>query len=271
MIWYLIAGETYECVREDRGFKYVAEQVSHHPPVSACHASSKHWTWWQDFRVKTKFWGKSMEFQPEGSVSLKLNLPDSNWTEVYSWNKITTCIHNLFSSADRWVDLYGECKISCQRFQKGSPLSGAPDQQQQQHLLSCKISFRSASGYWVNANRHEVQGAIYDAKGMICLLPAAFLPVSCQPPCVFSFLLDTMFAGKVVRNIFGKCTEALYCGEAPSVKCIWRPGTLPDDAALYYGFSRFAMELNETLECERPLLPHTDARFRPDQRCLEVR
>ena len=51
-------GETYECIRDDRGFRYVSEQVSHHPPVSACHAIAKNWTWWQDFRVKTKFWGK---------------------------------------------------------------------------------------------------------------------------------------------------------------------------------------------------------------------
>jgi len=51
-------GETYECIRDDRGFRYISEQVSHHPPVSACHAIAKNWTWWQDFRVKTKFWGK---------------------------------------------------------------------------------------------------------------------------------------------------------------------------------------------------------------------
>ena len=55
-----LLGETFECVREDRGFRYVAEQVSHHPPVSACHASSSSgkWSWSQDLRVKTKFWGK---------------------------------------------------------------------------------------------------------------------------------------------------------------------------------------------------------------------
>ena len=28
-------GETYELVTED--FKFISEQVSHHPPVSACH------------------------------------------------------------------------------------------------------------------------------------------------------------------------------------------------------------------------------------------
>ena len=78
------------------------------------------------------------------------------------------------------------------------------------------------------------------------------------------------FLGKVVQHLFGKCSEALYCGQAPSAKCIWRPGALPVDANLNYGFSRFAIELNEILPKERGKLPHTDTRFRPDQRCLEV-
>ena len=42
-----LLGETFECVREDRGFRYVAEQVSHHPPVSGVHATGAGWTWSQ--------------------------------------------------------------------------------------------------------------------------------------------------------------------------------------------------------------------------------
>lgn len=30
--------------------------------------------------------------------------------------------------------------------------------------------------------------------------------------------------GKVVHRLFGKWHEGLYCGVAPSAKCIWRPG-----------------------------------------------
>ena len=71
--------------------------------------------------------------------------------------------------------------------------------------------------------------------------------------------------------MFGICTEALYCGKAPSARCIWRPGALPNECELFYGFSRFAIELNEILETERHFLPLTDTRFRPDQRALEVK
>lgn len=102
-----LLGETYECIREDKGFKYVAEQVSHHPPISVCHAESRNFLFWQDVRIKTKFWGKSMEFQPAGTTNLLL--PTTN--ERYQWNKVTTCVHNLFGG-QRWVDNYGELKIT---------------------------------------------------------------------------------------------------------------------------------------------------------------
>lgn len=40
----------------------------------------------------------------------------------------------------------------------------------------------------------------------------------------------------------------------------------PKDYLLYYGFSTFAMELNELNPDLKPLLPRTDTRLRPDQR-----
>ena len=56
---------------------------------------------------------------------------------------------------------------------------------------------------------------------------------------------------------------------APSARCVWRPGALPEDHELYYGFSRFAIELNDLEPSLIPQLPPTDSRFRPDQRLLE--
>lgn len=68
--------------------------------------------------------------------------------------------------------------------------------------------------------------------------------------------------------MFGKWTEALYCGVPPSARCVWRAGTMPPEHERYYGFTRFAIELNE-LGPDSHLLPPTDTRFRPDQRALE--
>ncbi|XP_077078697.1 oxysterol-binding protein-related protein 6-like isoform X5 [Siphateles boraxobius] len=101
-----VLGETYENVREDRGFRYVAEQVSHHPPLSAIHAESDNFSFWQDQRWKYKFWGKSVEIVSTGMVNVTL----PNYGDHYEWNKVVTCIHNVFSP-DRWLEHYGDVVI----------------------------------------------------------------------------------------------------------------------------------------------------------------
>nr|XP_058907910.1 oxysterol-binding protein-related protein 6 isoform X6 [Kogia breviceps] len=211
-----VLGETYECIREDKGFRFFSEQVSHHPPISACHCESKNFVFWQDIRWKNKFWGKSMEILPVGTLNAML----PKYGDCYVWNKVTTCIHNILSGR-RWIEHYGEVTI---RNTKSS-------------VCICKLTFVKVN-YW-NSNVNEVQGVVMDQEG------------------------------KAVHRLFGKWHEGLYCGVAPSAKCIWRPGSMPTNYELYYGFTRFAIELNELDPVLKDLLPPTDARFRPDQRFLE--
>ncbi|XP_041663047.1 oxysterol-binding protein-related protein 6 isoform X2 [Cheilinus undulatus] len=211
-----LLGETYECIREDKGFCFFSEQVSHHPPISACHCESKNFTFWQDVRWKNKFWGKSMEILPIGTVNLMI----PRFGDHYEWNKVTTCVHNILSGR-RWIEHYGEITI---RNTKSS-------------ACLCKLTFVKGN-YW-SSNVNEVQGFVMDQEG------------------------------KVIHRLFGKWHEGLYCGVPPSAKCIWRPGSMPTDYELYYGFTRFAIELNELCPELNDALPRTDSRFRPDQRHLE--
>ncbi|XP_033473435.1 oxysterol-binding protein-related protein 6 isoform X3 [Epinephelus lanceolatus] len=211
-----LLGESYECIREDKGFCFFSEQVSHHPPISACHCESKNFTFWQDVRWKNKFWGKSMEILPIGTVNLMI----PRFGDHYEWNKVTTCVHNILSGR-RWIEHYGEITI---RNTKSS-------------ACLCKLTFVKGN-YW-SSNVNEVQGFVMDQEG------------------------------KVIHRLFGKWHEGLYCGVPPSAKCVWRPGSMPTDYELYYGFTRFAIELNELCPELKDALPRTDARFRPDQRHLE--
>jgi hypothetical protein len=103
-----LLGETYELVRPDKGWKYVGEQVSHHPPISATHCASKNFIHEQVFQAKVKFWGKSMEVHPEGYS--RVTLPKFN--ETYQWNKIVMYIHNVMGSAKK-IEHYGEITIRC--------------------------------------------------------------------------------------------------------------------------------------------------------------
>ncbi|CAJ0607408.1 unnamed protein product [Cylicocyclus nassatus] len=90
-----LLGETYEYEQDD--FKYHAEQVSHHPAVSAGHASGNGWTWFQTFSAEVTWntWAQSCEFCPERPVRLQLG------GEEYSWNKITTHIENLLCTPEQ--------------------------------------------------------------------------------------------------------------------------------------------------------------------------
>ncbi|XP_060937282.1 oxysterol-binding protein-related protein 3 isoform X2 [Limanda limanda] len=211
-----LLGETYESDRPDKGFRFVAEQVSHHPPISACHAGSKNFMFWQDVRCKNKFWGKSMEIVPVGTTHV--TLPE--FGDHYEWNKVTSCIHNILSG-QRWIEHYGEITI----------------RNTSSDICQCKITFVKAK-YW-NSSVNEVEGTVTDQKG------------------------------KVVHRLFGKWHEAVFCGDPPSATCIWRANAMPVDHEQYYGFTKFAVELNELDPSLKLLLPTTDTRLRVDQRLLE--
>uniref|UniRef100_A0A8D1RBX2 Oxysterol-binding protein n=1 Tax=Sus scrofa TaxID=9823 RepID=A0A8D1RBX2_PIG len=211
-----VLGETYECIREDKGFQFFSEQVSHHPPISACHAESRNFVFWQDVRWKNKFWGKSMEIVPIGTTHVTLPA----FGDHFEWNKVTSCIHNILSG-QRWIEHYGEIVIK----------------NLNDDSCHCKVNFIKAK-YW-STNAHEIEGTVFDKNG------------------------------KAVHRLFGKWHESIYCGGSSSSACIWRANPMPKGYEQYYGFTQFALELNEMDPLSKSLLPPTDTRFRPDQRFLE--
>uniref|UniRef100_A0A674DPF9 Oxysterol-binding protein n=1 Tax=Salmo trutta TaxID=8032 RepID=A0A674DPF9_SALTR len=213
-----VLGETYESHRKERGFRYIAEQVSHHPPCSAVHAESENFTFWQDQQWKNKFWGKSLEIISSGPVNVKL----PKYGDHYEWNKVVTCVHNVLSQ-QRWLEHYGEVTI----------------RNTKSDLCTCKISFVK-SRYWTSeTSKNEVQGQVLNQ------------------------------AGEVVHRFGGLWHEGIFCDTLPNPKCIWKPNPQPDDHFQYYGFGRYARELNELTPELKKVLPPSDTRYRPDQRILE--
>uniref|UniRef100_A0A671WS88 Oxysterol-binding protein n=1 Tax=Sparus aurata TaxID=8175 RepID=A0A671WS88_SPAAU len=213
-----VLGETYECIREDRSFRIISEQVCHHPPISACHAESENFSFWQDQRWKNKFWGKSLEILPTGMVNVTLQ----RYGDHYEWNKVVTCIHNVLSQ-QRYLEHYGEVTI----------------RNLKSNTCTCKITFVKSRYWGSDTNKNEVQGTVLDQSG------------------------------SVIHRFGGLWHEGIFCDTLPTPKCVWKPNPQPKDDVLYYGFSTFAMELNELPPELKPLLPPTDSRLRPDQRLLE--
>uniref|UniRef100_A0A674CS42 Oxysterol-binding protein n=1 Tax=Salmo trutta TaxID=8032 RepID=A0A674CS42_SALTR len=141
-----LLGETYECLREDKGFRYISEQVCHHPPISACHADSDSFSFWQDQRWKNKFWGKSLEIMPTGMVNVTL----PRFGDHYEWNKVVTCIHNVLSQ-QRYLEHYGEVII----------------RNLNSNACTCKITFVKSRYWGSDTNKNEVQGTVLDQTGSV--------------------------------------------------------------------------------------------------------
>ena len=91
-----LLGETYEYVRPDLGYRFFIEQVSHHPPVGAAYAESKNWDYYGESAVKSKFYGKSFEFNPLGTWFLRLR-PACGGEELYTWKKVTSSVVGIIT------------------------------------------------------------------------------------------------------------------------------------------------------------------------------
>eukprot|EP00887_Chlorella_sp_A99_P003091 scaffold9.g3091.t1 len=92
-----ILGETFEFAKPDKGIKYLAEQVSHHPPIGAGHGESDLWAYDLVSAPKTKFLGNSVEVYPIGRTRIRLKTTG----EVFS-------LANNVIIGSTWIDTYGD-------------------------------------------------------------------------------------------------------------------------------------------------------------------
>lgn len=99
-------GETFELVREDRGFRFIAEKISHRPVRMACQAESENWTFTQAPMPTQKFWGKSAELITEGRVRVILH----STGERFSWAPATSFLRNIIAG-EKYVEPVGTMTV----------------------------------------------------------------------------------------------------------------------------------------------------------------
>jgi len=99
-------GETFELVREDKGYRFVAEKVVHRPVRMACQAESPEWTFIQSPTPIQKFWGKSAEINTDGRVRIFLH--ESG--EHYSWTLATSYLRNIIAG-EKYLEPSGTMTI----------------------------------------------------------------------------------------------------------------------------------------------------------------
>lgn len=101
-----LLAETFELIREDKGFRFVAEKVSHRPLVGiASHADSTNWSFEQYQATVQKFYGKSMLLTTEGLTTVEFRTGD-----VYCWEKPEVYVKNI-TWGEKFIEPYGEMII----------------------------------------------------------------------------------------------------------------------------------------------------------------
>ncbi|VAI07257.1 unnamed protein product [Triticum turgidum subsp. durum] len=101
-----ILGETYEMVNH-QGITFIAEQVSHHPPMGVAHCENDHFTYDITSKLKTKFLGNSVEVYPVGRTRVTLKKSGVVLELVPPLTKVNNLIFGR-----TWVDSFGEMVLT---------------------------------------------------------------------------------------------------------------------------------------------------------------
>ncbi|XP_070774257.1 oxysterol-binding protein-related protein 1-like [Enoplosus armatus] len=255
-----LLGETYELIRDDLGFRWVSEQVSHHPPVSAFQAEGLE----QDFVFhgsiypKLKFWGKSIEAEPKGVITLEL----PKYNEAYTWTNPTCCVHNIIVG-QLWIEQYGSVEVINHKTGE-----------------RCSMMFKPCGLF--GKELHKVEGYILDkSKKKLCAIYGKWTE------CLYTVDPATFEAHKKTdrknsdekkgnkQSSVDEEPEEMPPPDAetvqviPGSELIWKITPRPDNSAKFYAFSTFAMHLNEMEKSMEGVIPTTDSRLRPDIRAME--
>uniref|UniRef100_A0AAY4CRB2 Oxysterol-binding protein n=1 Tax=Denticeps clupeoides TaxID=299321 RepID=A0AAY4CRB2_9TELE len=251
-----LLGETFEVVRDDLGFRWMSEQVSHHPPVSAFHAEgvNSDFVFHGSIYPKLKFWGKSVEAEPKGIITLEL--PKHN--EAYTWTNPTCCVHNIIVG-QLWIEQYGNVEVINHKTGE-----------------RCILTFKSCGLF--GKELHKVEGYILDkSKKKVCAIYGKWTE------CLYTVDSATFDSHKKAdkksveekKSNKQKNNELIPCAGwkveevIPGSELVWKISPRPANSAQFYAFTTFAMQLNEMDESMEQVLPRTDCRLRPDIRAME--
>uniref|UniRef100_A0A8C5E356 Oxysterol-binding protein n=1 Tax=Gouania willdenowi TaxID=441366 RepID=A0A8C5E356_GOUWI len=255
-----LLGETYELIREDLGFKWLSEQVSHHPPVSAFHAEGfkEDFVFHGTVYPKLKFWGKSIAAEPKGVITLEL----PKFNEAFTWTNPTCCVHNIIVG-QLWIEQYGHVEVINHRTGE-----------------RCCMTFKPCGLF--GKELHKVEGYIMDkSKKKVCAIYGKWTEcLYTVDPATFDAhkksdrkKTDDKTANK--QSSVDEEPEEIPLPDTetvqviPGSELIWKITPRPENSAEFYAFSMFAMQLNELEENMEQFIPNTDSRFRPDIRAME--
>jgi len=250
-----LLGETFEYIDDKRSIKFVAEQVSHHPPITACFVENEHFEMTSYFRVATRFTGNAVEVEPACTTIIKLKSTGAQ----YTFGGIKSVLNNLLVGK-MWIDMYGTLIVK----EVGSS---------RVFNLTCEQCG------WFSAGWHEVRGDVVNEKGEVAFqiegkwnetiyATRTLLSADTQP-----------IPGKTKKGD-GSTPESipfeLTVADIPSFsidsRCpVWHniEEKYPDEPYNQWNMTKLAVEACSLEPYKSKNLIKTDARFRPDRIALE--
>uniref|UniRef100_A0A8C9SR25 Oxysterol-binding protein n=1 Tax=Scleropages formosus TaxID=113540 RepID=A0A8C9SR25_SCLFO len=257
-----LLGETFELIRDDQGFRLISEQVSHHPPISAFYAEclTGDFVFHGSIYPKLKFWGKSVEAEPRGTITLEL----LKHKEAYTWTNPFCCVHNVILGK-LWIEQYGTVEIV--NHSTGD---------------KCVLNFKPCGMF--GKELHKVEGYIQDkSKKKRCVIYGKWTECMWSvDPQVYEVNRKTEKKGAADTKKQKQESAGAENDEAddmpevqetvaviPGSTLLWRVSSRPAHSAQMYNFTSFAITLNELEPGMEAILAPTDCRFRPDIRAME--
>lgn len=140
-----ILGETYEYVKKDKEFRFISEQVSHHPPVSATHCETDKWVFWQESSPKTVFLGNSIDINPQTKTHILFKRTNEHLLVTQSPG---TRVHNLLIGRS-WIDHFGTVTI-------------------ENTTTRDVVTITYTKCGFLSKGRHELFGQVIDSNGKVC-------------------------------------------------------------------------------------------------------
>ncbi|SGZ51615.1 CIC11C00000000724 [Sungouiella intermedia] len=244
-----LLGETFEYCRPDQNFRLISEQVSHHPPISACHAESIKWDYYGENAVDSQFRGRSFDFKHLGKMFCVIR-PDSGVVsksgervdhELYSWKKVNTSVVGIIMG-NPTVDNYGKMEVH-------------------NHTTGDVLQVDMKQRGWKASSAYQLIGNVYDSHGKARWA-------------IGGHWNSRIYAKKVTGEIEGKRRDSLIEAKETSNLdpyngkkfLVWEAAPRPK---VPFNLTAFAVTLNGLTSNLKEYLAPTDTRLRPDQRAME--
>jgi len=134
-------GETFEYISKERNFKFVAEQVSHHPPISASTVIGEGYILELELGLETRLKGNYADIIIKGSDRIQF----TKYGELITWPHLNTTAHNIIVGGS-WVDHHGTLDIINRTTNEKSILN-------------------LYKGGWFDSGKFKLEGNVYDKDG----------------------------------------------------------------------------------------------------------